>query len=223
MSEAASSGEALGRRQAMKDRLLEAALPHAAFDGWSRRTLLAAAADAGLDRGTATRLFPDAGHGLVDWLEDWADRRMLAAVPAEELARLPVRRRVLRLARARLEALAEDKEAVRRAAVAQSLPQNLAGARRALWRTVDRIREAAGLGQGENEGWRDVLSRASLAAVLLATYLVWLEDHSPDHAESCAFLERRLDNTLRLARAPRRVGTLLPGLNTRPPPVEGEL
>ena len=31
--------EAIEERRALKDRVLEAALPHAAFDGWSRRTL----------------------------------------------------------------------------------------------------------------------------------------------------------------------------------------
>ncbi len=41
-------------------RVLEAALTHAAFDGWSRRTLQNAAADCGFDKATATRLFPQA-------------------------------------------------------------------------------------------------------------------------------------------------------------------
>ena len=43
---------ALEERQALKDRLLETALLHAAFDGWSRRTLVNAAAELGLDAAT---------------------------------------------------------------------------------------------------------------------------------------------------------------------------
>ena len=41
--------EAVEERRALKDKLLESALLHAAFDGWSRRTLLNAAKDAGVD------------------------------------------------------------------------------------------------------------------------------------------------------------------------------
>ena len=72
--------DALAERRALKDRLLEAALLHAAFDGWSRRTLINAAADAGLDAATARRLFPQGGDSLLAWLDDWADRRMLEAL-----------------------------------------------------------------------------------------------------------------------------------------------
>ena len=83
--------EALDERRAQKDRVLEAAMLHAAFDGWSRRTLVNAAADAGLDPATARRLFPQSGDSLLAWLNDWADRRMLAAIPGDHgIERLPV-------------------------------------------------------------------------------------------------------------------------------------
>ena len=72
----------MAERTALKDRVLEAALLHAAFDGWSRRTLHNAALDAGSTPPTARRLFPRGGDSLLAWLDDWADRRMLAAVAA---------------------------------------------------------------------------------------------------------------------------------------------
>ena len=50
--------DGLAERRALKDRVLEAALLHAAFDGWSRRTLHNAAHDAGIDAAVARRLFP---------------------------------------------------------------------------------------------------------------------------------------------------------------------
>ena len=76
--ERARMSEAVEERRALKDKLLEAALLHAAFDGWSRRTLLNAAKDAGVDPATARRLFPHGGDSLLEWLDDWADRQMLA-------------------------------------------------------------------------------------------------------------------------------------------------
>lgn len=201
--------EATEERRALKDRLLEAALAHAAFDGWSRRTLLNAAADCGVDADTARRLFPDLGDSLLRWLDDWADRQMLAAVEGEDLTRLPVRRRVARLVRARLEATAQHREALRRALAARTLPPNLPAAGQALWRTVDLIWEAVGLGGGPAEGWSWYTRRASLAGVLAATGIYWLDDASEGQAETWAFLERRIDDVMRVGKLRGRLEEML--------------
>ena len=143
---------ALAERRALKDRVLEAALLHAAFDGWSRRTLVNAASDAGLDPASARRLFPRAGDSLLAWLDDWADRRMMAAAAGGGIDRLPMRRQIAFLVRARLDPLTPHREAIRRAAVARGMPGNLVGSGRALWRTVDLMWQAAGLtGRGARE------------------------------------------------------------------------
>jgi ubiquinone biosynthesis protein COQ9 len=60
--------------QAIKDKILEAALSHVAFDGWSRKVLDAAAADAGVDPAEARVLFPDGGDDLNRHLDEWAWR-----------------------------------------------------------------------------------------------------------------------------------------------------
>jgi ubiquinone biosynthesis protein COQ9 len=196
--------EAVAERRALKDRLLESALLHAAFDGWSRRTLLNAAKDAGVDAGTARRLFPRGGDSLLEWLDDWADRQMLAATAGEDLAQLPVRRRIARLARARLEALGQHREALRRAAVAHLLPGNVLGSGRSLWQTVDRMWQAAGLGGDPAEGFSYYSRRATLAGVLTATFLYWLQDQSDGFAETWAFLDRRIDDVMRFGQASSR-------------------
>ena len=69
-------------REEQRDRLLEAALVHVPFEGWSRRSLLAGAADLGLEPGLARRLFPRAGDDLLVQVERWADRQMLARAGA---------------------------------------------------------------------------------------------------------------------------------------------
>lgn len=209
------SGEALRERQEARDRILEAALQHAAFDGWSARTLLAAADDAGIDRATARRLFPQGGDSLLAWLDDWADRRMLEACPAEDLARLSIRRRIARLVRARLEPLTPHREAIRRALAARGLPGNLGSAGRGFWTTLDRIWQAVGLPAEADSGLDWYTRRLTLAGVLCSTTLFWLDDQSEGCAESWAFLERRIEDALRLGRAGGRIVDLLgriPGL-----------
>jgi ubiquinone biosynthesis protein COQ9 len=211
--------EAMRERQELRDRVGEAALGHAAFDGWGRRTLHRAAEDAGVDRGTAARLFPQGAESLLDWLADWADRQMEQAIDPEELAKLPVRRRIARLVRARLEALTPHREAVRRAAIARSIDA-LAGGRE-LWRTVDRVWQAVGLPDGADRGVGFYSRRATLAGVLTATFLYWLEDSSADCADSWAFLDRRIEDVMRLGRVTSRVSDVvgrMPGMrsSTRP-------
>jgi ubiquinone biosynthesis protein COQ9 len=207
--------EAVAERRALKDKLLESALLHAAFDGWSRRTLLNAAKDAGVDAGTARRLFPRGGDSLLEWLDDWADRQMLAATEGEDLAQLPVRRRIARLARARLEALGQHREALRRAAVAHLLPGNVLGSGRSLWQTVDRMWQAAGLGGDPAEGFSYYSRRATLAGVLTATFLYWLQDQSEGFAETWAFLDRRIDDVMRFGQASSRFTSMF-GRGGRP-------
>ena len=90
-------------REEQRDRLLEAALVHVPFDGWSRRALFAGAADLGLEPGVARRLFPRAGDDMLAHLERWADRQMLARVGP--LDGLRVRERIAKLVRTRLEVL----------------------------------------------------------------------------------------------------------------------
>ena len=107
---------------------------------------------------TARRLFPQGGDSLLAWLDDWADRRMLAALAERDLRALPVRRRIALLVRTRLELLTPHREAMRRAVAAHGLPGNLAGTGRALWRTVDLMWQAAGLGGDAERGLQLLLA-----------------------------------------------------------------
>ena len=204
--------EATEERRAQKDRILEAALPHAAFDGWSKRTLLNAAADAEVDRATAARLFPQGGDSLLDWFGDWADRRMAEAVAGLPLADLPIRKRVAKVVRARLELLAPHREAVRKAIVARSMPYGLASGGRGLWRTADLVWQLVGMPAAPGEGWSWYTRRASLAGVLAATTLYWLDDASEGLAESWAFLDRRIEDALRIGKLRGRIADIWSGL-----------
>ena len=98
--------DALAERRALKDSVLEAALLHAAFDGWSRRTLLHAAQRCGPGRADRAAPVP-AGRrqpaGLARRLgrpaHGGGGRR------PSDLRTLPVRRRIALLVRTRLELL----------------------------------------------------------------------------------------------------------------------
>jgi ubiquinone biosynthesis protein COQ9 len=194
-------------REEQRDRLLEAALVHVPFDGWSRRSLFAGAADLGLDPGLARRLFPRLGDDLLVQVERWADRQMLARVGA--LDGLRVRDRIAALVRTRLEALGPHREAMRRATAARVLPGNGLAACGSLWRTVDLMWSAAG------DDARDAsyyTKRSLLAAVVTSTFLFWLDDRSEDCRDTWAFLDRRIDNVMQIGRLRARFDDLFHGL-----------
>jgi len=196
-------------REAQRDRLLEAALAHIPFDGWSRRSLRAAAADAGLEPGLARRLFPRGGDDLLVHLERWADRQMMARVDSEALQSLPIRERIARLVRARLEVLSPHREALRRATAARLLPGNALAGAASLWHTVDLMWALAG---DRADDFSFYTKRSLLAAVWSSTFLYWLDDRSDDLAATWAFLERRIDNVMQIGQLRARLDDALQSL-----------
>jgi ubiquinone biosynthesis protein COQ9 len=184
-------------RTARRDALLEATLAHVPFDGWSRAALEAGARDCGLGEADAERYFPGGIPDLMTHFSDWADRRMQAALADEDLSGLRVRERIALAVRLRLSVLERHREAVRRALSWLALPPNVPLGLRCLYRSVDAIWYAVG---DRSADFSFYTKRALLAGVLSSTVLFWLDDASDDSAESWAFLDRRIDDVMRIPR-----------------------
>lgn len=178
-----------------KDRLLEATLPNVLFDGWSLAALKAGAQAIDLPEAEIVRLFPDGGREAALWLDDWADRRMLAALESVDLPALKIRARVAAAVQARLEVLAPHREAVRRAIALKASPWGAARAAEIVYRTVDAIWYAAG---DTATDFNFYTKRALLAAAYGPTVLYWLNDSSEGAADTFAFLDRRLGEILQI-------------------------
>lgn len=199
-------------RIALRDKLIEAALPHVAFDGWTSATLRHAAADAGLDAGAAAQAFPGGSRDMVSHFSTLSDRRMLEALESMDLPSMGVTDRVRASVRVRLEQAEPHREAVGRTVAFLALPQNALLGAKLLHRTVDAIWHAAG---DTATDWNWYSKRGLLAGVLSATVLYWLNDRSEGRAETWAFLDRRLADVGRLGRATSRLRERLEGI-TRP-------
>jgi ubiquinone biosynthesis protein COQ9 len=190
-------------REDQRDRLLEAALVHVPFDGWSRRSLFAGARDLDIEPGLVRRLFPGGGDDLLAQLERWADRQMLARVDLDALRAMRIRERIATLVRARLEALTPHREAMRRAVAARLLPSNAIAGCASLWRTVDLMWSVAG---DKADDYNYYTKRSLLAAVWTSTFLFWLEDRSVGSHDSFAFLDRRIGDVMQIGALGARVG-----------------
>ncbi len=171
---------------------------NAAFDGWSDAARDMAADAAGIDRDLARLAF---AGGAVDMIDAWfahVDDAMAAALPPETLAAMKIRARIAALVEARLAAVAPNRESLRRALAILALPQNVARAARLGWRSADAMWRRAG---DTATDYNHYTKRAMLLAVYGATVTVFLDDDSEDHADSRAFLSRRIDGIMRFEKA----------------------
>ncbi|MDO7835895.1 COQ9 family protein [Sphingobium sp. HBC34] len=167
---------------------------HAAFDGWRPQAVAMAAAEKGIDADIARLAFAD---GAIDMIDAWfasIDARMIDALPADGLATLSIRRKITALVEARLALLAPDREALRRAIAILALPTNAVRSARLGWRAADAMWRAAGDTATDLAHYS---KRMTLTAVYAATLMVFVDDQSEGHADSRAFLARRIENVMR--------------------------
>lgn len=180
----------LNRDNALKT-LVEAALPHVAFEGWSDAALRDAITDSGLPPGLAHALVPRGGVDLALAYHHLGDQRMVQALAATDLSTVRFRDRIARAVRLRMEEA--DREVVRRGSALFALPQHAADGAKAIWGTADAIWTALG-DTSQDVNWYS--KRATLSAVYGATVLYWLGDDSEGHAATWDFLDRRIANVM---------------------------
>ncbi len=174
------------------DTLLDAALPHVAFDGWSPATFNAAIVDAGIDRAVAKTLCPKGAVDLAIAYHKRGDAAMVAALAQSDLSDMRFRDKVAHAIRLRLKVI-DDKEAVRRGTTLFALPHMAADGAKLIWGTADAIWTALG------DTSRDVnwyTKRATLSGVYSSVVLYWLGDDSLDRQATDAFIDRRIDNVM---------------------------
>jgi len=174
----------------------------AVFDGWGKVALAAAAEVHGVDPAVAALAFP---RGAIEMIEAWIariDADMARALPTEMLAKLPIRERIRRLVGFRLEAVTPSKEALRRALAVMAMPQNARRTARLGWGSADKMWRLAG---DTATDYNHYTKRTLLAAIYTATLAVFVDDTSDGHAETAAFLDRRIEGVMRFEKAKGRL------------------
>lgn len=179
----------------LQETILNAALTHVAFDGWTMKALEAGAADAGLPPADAARAFPKGPAEAVLLHSALADEAMRAAMAALDQPPARTAEKVAMAIRLRLEAAAPHREAVRLGLGLLARPQYAPLGFKALGRTVDAVWRSAG-DRSADFNW--YTKRGLLAAVYMATVNFWLDDKSDGFADTWAFLDRRLADAMRL-------------------------
>ena len=190
----------------VKRALLKAALGHVPFDGWSARALSAAARDVDLSEAEARIAFPGGAAELLDFYAREGDRRMEAAIAKRDLEAMRIRERIATAVRLRIEPQSAKREAARRALALAATPAYAVWSARALYRTVDAIWYAIGDTSTDHNFYT---KRVLLAGVYSSTVLFWLNDESDDAADTWAFLDRRIEDVMRVQKARGRLEAVL--------------
>lgn len=194
--------------EALRGKLLLAALTHIPFEGWTNSALRAGARDAGLDPAHVARVFPGGPAEAIDFFNRDADARMLQALEGMDFENMRVRDKVIAGVRTRLEQNLPHREAIRRALAVLAMPFNAPLGMRCVSRTVDAIWRAAG-DASTDYNW--YTKRGLLAGVYTATVFYWVNDKSEGTADTYHFLERRIDTVMRIGGALGRAGKSFAG------------
>ncbi len=183
-----------------KDQLLDAALMHVPFDGWSSATFNAAIKDSGLDPALARAVCPRGALDLAVAYHRRGDAKMLEGLAQADLSQMRFRDRIAKAVRLRLEA--GDREAIRRGSTLFALPHHAPEGAGLLWETCDKIWTALG-DTSDDVNWYS--KRATLSGVYSATLLYWLGDTSEGHQATWSFLDRRIDDVMQIEKLKAQV------------------
>src|SRR5471032_1618677 len=183
--------------QQMREAVLAAVLPHAAFDGFTDSVLQKAGTEAGASKAELARLFENGPISLIEFYSNWADAEMEKRLATTDLKAMKIRERIGCAVKTRLAILKPQKEAARRAAALLSLPMHAALGAKLLYRTVDAMWRATG---DTSTDFNFYTKRAILAGVYSATLMRWFTDQSQDETATDAFLSDRIENVMQFER-----------------------
>ncbi|NOZ42106.1 MAG: COQ9 family protein [Alphaproteobacteria bacterium] len=178
--------------------LLQAALVHVPFDGWSDRVLALAARDLDLDPGLAELAFPGGVRDMIDLLATTRDREMLARCRKDNLSSLKTGQKITLLIRRRIETGQDIREVVGRTVTFLSLPPNSPLGIKILARTVDLMWKAI---DDPSTDFNYYTKRLTLSGVYSSTLLYWLNDESENYQDTWDFLDRRITNVMQFEKA----------------------
>ena len=184
-------------------KLMKAALPNVAFDGWSNSTFVAACTEADFSERKARLFCPRGAIDLAVAFHKWGDDQLETTFKKKKISQLKVRERIRKAVELRIK-LASDKEAVRRGVVLFSLPIHAFEGSRLIWDTSDLIWELIG-DNSEDYNWYS--KRAILSGVYASTVLYWLGDNSEGSEETWHFLDRRIEDVMKFETAKLQLKT----------------
>jgi ubiquinone biosynthesis protein COQ9 len=174
------------------------ALPLAPFEGWNQQTLRKAALEAGYKRTDVIRVFPGGAVDAAEFVMSSYDRDMVDALKNYHLETMKIRERIATAIRIKLELMTPQREGIRKIIALMAMPFNCHKSLRHLYQTVDTIWYEAG---DTSTDFNFYTKRLLLAGVYSTTLLHWLDDKSQGFESTWAFLDRRIEDVMKIEKA----------------------
>ena len=168
---------------------------NAVFDGWTAAAVDSAANSQGVDPAQARLAVPKDQAGKIDLYIRGVDRALEDWFTPERFEGLKIREKIRAIVWKRLEIMEPAREAVRRALSILAMPQNVPTGLKTGWRTADVMWRIAG---DTSTDYNHYTKRIMLGGVYGSTLLVWLDDQTDGWAETASFLDRRIDDVMKI-------------------------
>ena len=182
--------------------LLDKVLPMAADKGWIDPLFHTAAEEADIDFSDAVKACPRLCLDLAIAYFRRGDDLMDEKLRESDISQLRYRYRVAKAIRLRLSVMAEHRVATRKAVALFSQCRSAGVGAGVIWRTTDRIWEGLG-DSSEDINW--YTKRLILSTVYSASLLYWLGDSSSESENTWGFIDRRIDDVMRVEGVKSRV------------------
>lgn len=173
--------------------ILNAALKHVPFDGWTTISLQQAVKDLDLPKGAEELYFPGGPLELIDFWAETSDIEALEKIGGKGLDNMRIRDKITECVWIKVSLLAGNEASAMRAISRLTLPDAVGQAPKHLWRTSDMIWRA--IGDTSTDG-NFYSKRTILSGVLASTTMSWLSDETSDKFKTRAFLDARISNVM---------------------------
>jgi ubiquinone biosynthesis protein COQ9 len=168
---------------------------NAVFDGWTSAAVDSAANSQSVERAQARLAVPKDQAGKIDLYIQGVDRSLEEWFTPERLEGLKIREKIRAIVWKRLEIMEPAREAVRRGLSILALPQNVLTGLKIGWRTADVMWRIAG---DTSTDYNHYTKRMMLGGVYASTLVIWLDDQSEGLGDTRAFLDRRIDDVMKI-------------------------
>jgi ubiquinone biosynthesis protein COQ9 len=203
-----STNFALKRRE-----LLAEVLKEVPYKGWSEDAVKAAAKHIDKEPAYFNLYFPDLIQDMVDlFIEDF-NAEYKEILKEQDFSNLKIREKIANCIMLRLKQFDGKKLLIRKTIDFFALPQHLPQCQKRVWEVCNMMWRKAG---DKSSDYNYYTKRTLLSGVYISSLLFYLEDSSKNHAETRGFVDRRIEDVLKIGNIKQIKGTFTSSMRQIP-------
>jgi len=178
---------------AIKDKILEHALQHVPFDGWTKVAFESALQDASIKLETGYQLFPKGEADLTLYFHEYGDKKMLEALAETDLGALRYSEKIAEAIWLRVTVVESHQILIKKLMATFLLPVNMLPGTKLVWGTADKIWNFM---DDDSEDYNWYTKRMILSGIISSTFLFFIGDHSEGFIDTREFINRRINDVM---------------------------